>query len=672
MMMKRLIVSLFALLLLDGTALARTFKDGDSLKMARRITGYFEKGDCLEKQTAPQWDPMNDEDRQYVGPTVAKPGKWFELKNELPKEVGSEDDLKQLVYFMAGRLIPESPIKTSCGVSAKVLRKWLARINTSLYGSYELTEENDELGLKASYTPEARIMAAYRNPGVEGSLTDEEKKVLNTCADWIADNITENMPNGLKLKKVHDALVDNSSYTKGCHKAAQLILEGKGVCSAYAAATQLLLHMVKIDCRLVMGTKKMNHVWNLVELNEEWYHMDVTWDDPKGSGDMRMYNYYLLTDVEMDADHDWINPENFEKTPQVNPWHFPVRNDMRRSWAKGSSGYTLPREEEPVEQSMYNMYLKEASNRGEQFSTMLGLDVQRKEKAEDKLKMGEGSDPADVAKHWLKYKPKVTRLKKGDEKKDGVSDYREFNEQIEAHANELAGPRLVIKCKKDMDGWKMREMVGKSDINVYAQKYNAIYDEKKSTITLDIEYWPQVRLLTAANNDDARKKLTAAERRALGTIEQWVETAPIQMVKSKRRHVKGAHMGVVNHAKVKDEPSALCEMVNERASQSVGYAQALYVTLNLMDIPCIMVHGRTKARDHVWNMVRVNKREWYHVDSAQDDIDGKKSERELKYCMVRDDEVKEDHAWDREEIPPTPTKQEKEMLKKFNPFSGRF
>lgn len=667
-----------ALPMVLGSWSSAELKDGDSLKMARGITGHFFRGSCMEKQTLPEWDPMNEDDRQYVGPVESKPAKFFiEIDCDalkVPETIGSEDDLKHLIYVESMRLTPSHVLKLSCGVTPKVIRKWLNRINTSLYGEYVLEEDEDsgDLILKATYNTEARILAAFRYAQTEGALDDKEKKVLNTCAEWIADNITVGMPNGLKLKKVHDALVDNSKYTKGCHSTAEIVLEGKGVCSAYTSATQLLLHMLKIDCRRVYGTEKMNHVWNLVELNDEWYHLDVTWDDPSGGSDMRMYNYYLLTDVEMDADHDWVNPDYYPATPEVNPWHFPVRNDMRRSWVAGSQGYSLPREEESVTQSMYNMYLKEAAGRGEQFAGMLGIDVQRKARAEEALRMGEGGDPAGVAKHWLKYKPKFARMKKGSGGKDAVEDYRDFNEVLEAYANELAGPRLLIKCKDKMDGWKLREIVGKSDINVYARKYNAIYDERKSTITLDIEYWPHVRVLTAALNEDAVKKLTSAEKKALAQCKQWIDSQQ-SLIKRKRAQVKKIHQEMLLHAELTDEPSALCEMTNSHKSLSLGYAEAMYVVLNMMDIPCIMVHGRLKTScgcaDQAWNLVRVNKREWYHANSAADDLENHKGEHEFKYCLRRDDEMKENHAWDREEIPPTPTREEKEGGRKLSPFN---
>ena len=39
------------------------------------------------------------------------------------------------------------------------------------------------------------------------------------------------------------------------------------------------------------------HIWNLVYLNNNWLHLDLTWDDPvnENGKDILDYNYYLIT-----------------------------------------------------------------------------------------------------------------------------------------------------------------------------------------------------------------------------------------------------------------------------------------------------------------------------------------------------------------------------------------
>ena len=38
------------------------------------------------------------------------------------------------------------------------------------------------------------------------------------------------------------------------------------------------------------------HIWNLVYLNDEWYHLDLTWDDPytEDSTNIISHNFFLI------------------------------------------------------------------------------------------------------------------------------------------------------------------------------------------------------------------------------------------------------------------------------------------------------------------------------------------------------------------------------------------
>ena len=58
-----------------------------------------------------------------------------------------------------------------------------------------------------------------------------------------------------------------------------------------------------------------NHAWNAINIEEEWYQVDVTWDDPVGdavpvSGKER-YDYFCLNDEFMFLDHGWTDILNW-------------------------------------------------------------------------------------------------------------------------------------------------------------------------------------------------------------------------------------------------------------------------------------------------------------------------------------------------------------------------
>lgn len=91
---------------------------------------------------------------------------------------------------------------------------------------------------------------------------------------------------------LHDHLVQHSDYQTGAHcfDAYGCIIEGRAVCAGYAAAFQLLMQMLGVECGKIHGgsaTKRIsdsNHEWNYIRLADGYYYVDVTWDDPVING----------------------------------------------------------------------------------------------------------------------------------------------------------------------------------------------------------------------------------------------------------------------------------------------------------------------------------------------------------------------------------------------------
>ena len=48
------------------------------------------------------------------------------------------------------------------------------------------------------------------------------------------------------------------------------------------------------------------HAWNLVKLDDEWFSLDVTWDDPVPDVEGRVkYGYFLINDEILGYTHMW-------------------------------------------------------------------------------------------------------------------------------------------------------------------------------------------------------------------------------------------------------------------------------------------------------------------------------------------------------------------------------
>ena len=184
------------------------------LNKARRIAGYLPLINAQDKDT-PQWNSLADENIKYAGSTRCEPGAWFRMKHGFPEQISSQEDMNRRVYAMAYGLLEKELLRVAPGITHAKLWEWLRRSNTSIYGIASLEFDGEQLWLHMSYSPEARILAAFRNHDLHRFLNKKEKKVLQTCAWWITENISLGMPNAQKLHRVHDALADTTSPLPG-------------------------------------------------------------------------------------------------------------------------------------------------------------------------------------------------------------------------------------------------------------------------------------------------------------------------------------------------------------------------------------------------------------------------------------------------------------------------
>lgn len=122
-----------------------------------------------------------------------------------------------------------------------------------------------------------------------------------------------------KIKIVHDYLIDNIEYDttilqSNIYNIYGALVNKKCVCEGYAKAFQYLMNEIGIDNVIVIGTgtnsksETENHAWNYVKLNDQWYAVDTTWDDPivVGGGiipNSSRYQYFLKGSRTMNENH---------------------------------------------------------------------------------------------------------------------------------------------------------------------------------------------------------------------------------------------------------------------------------------------------------------------------------------------------------------------------------
>lgn len=144
---------------------------------------------------------------------------------------------------------------------------------------------------------------------------EEEEFINNEVKGIVKQIIKPKMSDFEKVKTIHDYIINNSYYSDhkdpSPHSPYKIFKEGRGVCQAYTLATYKLLEEAGIMSYYVTGTAdngkgRACHVWNLVNIDGEYYHLDVTWDDPiysSGKNGLR-YDYFLISEEKISASHE--------------------------------------------------------------------------------------------------------------------------------------------------------------------------------------------------------------------------------------------------------------------------------------------------------------------------------------------------------------------------------
>ena len=143
----------------------------------------------------------------------------------------------------------------------------------------------------------------------------EEAWVVREIDAILQQMILPSMSDVEKVATVHDYIVRNHRYeldTKGSPFTVYTFMhERQGVCMAYALLFEKMMERLQIPCFYVIGHAvgegERGHAWNMVQLDDAWYHIDATWNDlgSKTKTHEIRYRYFLCSDDFMRQDHEW-------------------------------------------------------------------------------------------------------------------------------------------------------------------------------------------------------------------------------------------------------------------------------------------------------------------------------------------------------------------------------
>ena len=202
---------------------------------------------------------------------------------------------------------------TGNDLTAKILAAWengSTYIDVSSYGYTRSTM--DELTLyyytvQYSYPEyfyvDASCSIDYEDDNIVGirvnylDYTEDDIDVFNAKIAEIISFLSTDMSDFDIALFLHDYIVDNTSYDSSgtTYSAYDCLVNGYCVCEGYARAYMLLLNKLGINC-VIVTSDEINHMWNAVEINGNYYFVDVTWDDTASN-----HNNFLVSQEKLIA-----------------------------------------------------------------------------------------------------------------------------------------------------------------------------------------------------------------------------------------------------------------------------------------------------------------------------------------------------------------------------------
>jgi chaperonin cofactor prefoldin len=294
-----------------------------------------------------------------------------DIEQLIPYEPPIEEN--ELLDFMYAYSLDKVEIETSLGMSEDTPIQLLMNDSNyikKVYGDLKVVENEEELKQHLEQQLEkydSRMGILYKSSSIPASIIEEQYERLMNSHDTISatllwytygiektddgffiDIYNEFTTNNIELatinkkmdqffsdlnlqgkseiervKMIYEFVIDRMEYVDGGllkhHSPLGFVLEGEGVCQAYAVSMHMLFERAGIESRYIIGNIHEEfldedefgaHAWNMVKLDGNWYHLDATWDD-----DETVWSYFLVSDNIMELSRTW-ETKYYEKATQ--------------------------------------------------------------------------------------------------------------------------------------------------------------------------------------------------------------------------------------------------------------------------------------------------------------------------------------------------------------------
>lgn len=182
---------------------------------------------------------------------------------------------------------------------------------SEIYSSTEDVNREDNVKIADEFMIESTrdISDAYLNND-KSKLDDRQKETLDMAKAVIESETNDKMDDAGKEYAIYRYLTSKMKNDTGLLTVIPVSSADSGnpygvlkyhtaVCVGYATTFRLLMQMMNIEC-MVVHSSDLTHSWNLVKLDDEWYHVDCYMDSDSGNGKSFNMNDDMFTES-----HTW-------------------------------------------------------------------------------------------------------------------------------------------------------------------------------------------------------------------------------------------------------------------------------------------------------------------------------------------------------------------------------
>ncbi len=197
--------------------------------------------------------------------------------------------------------------------AADLLKVW----NLCLNSRPELFYVDSEISYSYTSTSTKKVVTVYFTYKYDKATTHEMTQEYADVICNFYESADLNWSDFEKILYINNYIPKNCDYVNGenAHKydAYGCLVDERCVCQGYSLGALALARAIDLDMCLVTSNS-LSHAWNLVKIDDETYHVDITWNDddsnsrPKGYA---TFNYFLgSTDNYKNNGHlatlDWV------------------------------------------------------------------------------------------------------------------------------------------------------------------------------------------------------------------------------------------------------------------------------------------------------------------------------------------------------------------------------